>query len=181
MKQSRFLSQLGLTILSGVLSGVAALNGSTLATASDSIDYQHEISLNSTAGFVRINLVTANHIQYAFSTSYSYSLTRMLQLGAQGAVYQSGAPVDGFRYSFYIPLTVNWGGDNLGNDFFAKVAPGISYQNALNTALLLQVGKRFNLFKNVSWKPLVGIAAQFGNGDPRTAIDIVPLSFSILF
>ena len=145
--------------------------------------YRSEITggVDSTVGFVRVNLVTANSLQYSFTGGYSYSLSRRFQLGIQSAISESGAQINSFRYSFSIPFTVNWGGQDLRDDYFARVSPGISYSNALNAALLLQFGKRFKVLENFSWRPTVGITSNFGNGDPRLAIDVIPVVFSFIF
>ena len=145
--------------------------------------YKSELSggVDSTAGYVRINMITQNYIQYSFTGSFSYSLDRTFQLGLQTGIADSGAPLDSFRFSFYIPFTLNWGGSDLRDDYFVRLSPGISYYNALNTALLVQFGKRFKLLDNFSWRPTVGLASQFGNGAARIAIDIVPLAFSVIF
>jgi hypothetical protein len=164
-----------------VVVSMTLLIGST-AIGSESL-YKHEITggVDATSGFMRIYVGTSNYIQYSFTGSYSYSLNRPFQLGLQAAISNSGAVIDSFRYSFYVPFTMNWGGEDLRNDFFAKISPGISYTNALNTALLVQFGKRFKLLENFSWRPTIGLNANFGNGDPRTAIDIIPVVFSVIF
>ncbi len=152
------------------------------ALAADSF-YKSELTggVDSTSGFVRVNLITDSSIQYAFTGSYSYSLDRHYQLGIQSAFANSGAQIDPFRYSIYIPVTLNWGGEDLRDDYFVRLAPGISYSNALNTALLVQFGKRFKLLENFTWRPTVGLSSQFGNGAARVAVDIIPLVFSVIF
>lgn len=152
------------------------------ALAADSF-YKSELTggVDSTAGFVRVNLITDSSIQFSFTGSYSYSLDRHYQVGIQGAFANSGAQIDPFHYSIYIPVTLNWGGEDLRDDYFVRLAPGISYSNALNTALLAQFGKRFKLLENFSWRPTVGLSSQFGNGAARVAVDIIPLVFSVLF
>jgi hypothetical protein len=145
--------------------------------------YRSELTggVDSTAGFVRINVGTASYVQYSLTGSYAYSLTRQFQIGFQGAISDSGAPLDAFRYSVYLPFSVNWGGEDLRDDYFGRVAPGISYYNAVNFALLMQLGKRFKIFDNFSWRPTVGVVANFGNGAARVAFDIIPVAFSLIF
>ncbi|MEO5970471.1 MAG: hypothetical protein ABIQ95_11140 [Bdellovibrionia bacterium] len=145
--------------------------------------YKSELTggVDATTGFVRINTITANFVQYYFTGSYSYSLDRQFQVGLQGTISDSSAQIDGFRYSIYIPFTVNWGGVDLRDDYFFRVSPGISYYNALDTALLVQFGKRFKVFDNFSWRPTVGLNGNFGNGAARLAIDIIPVAFSLIF
>lgn len=152
------------------------------AEASDPY-YRSELTgqVDSTAGFIRFNVGTANSTQYSFTGSYSYSLSRRFQVGLQAALSDSGAQFDSFRYSFYFPFTVNWGGEDLRDDFFGRVSPGISYSNAVNAALLLQLGKRFKIFDNFSWRPTVGVVCNFGNGATRVAIDVIPVVFSLIF
>jgi len=164
---------------------IVFLRGLT-AVASDSYfksDYRSELTggVDSTVGFVRINTITENYVQYSLNGSYSYSLDRHYQAGYQLAISNSGAQVDGFRYSFYVPITYNWGGEDLRDDFFARLSPGISYSNALNTALLVQFGKRFKVLDSLSWRPTVGLSGQFGNGAARMAFDIIPVVFSVIF
>jgi hypothetical protein len=151
--------------------------------AGSDVPHKSELTggVDSTTGFVRINLVTDNSVQYSFTGSYSYSLDRSFQVGFQAGIANSSAPIDSFRYAFYIPLTVNWGGQDLRDDFFFRVSPGISYNNALDLALLAQLGKRFKFLEDFSWRPTVGLNSNFGNGATRLAIEIVPLAFSLLF
>jgi hypothetical protein len=102
-------------------------------------------------------------------------------VGVQSSVANPNTTYDSWRGSFYIPLTLNWGGEDLRSDYFGRVAPGVYYSHATNFALLLQFGKRFKLLENFSWRPTLGLVGYFGSGAPRTVIDIIPVVFSILF
>ncbi len=141
--------------------------------------YRHELGTG--LSFVRFNLTTETGTQYSFSQSYSYSVTRLLQLGAQVGVADSGAQIDSFQLSFFSPVTFNFGGTDLRTDYFVRLSPGVTYRNLWSPALQLQLGKRFQLFENVVWRPTVGVKSEFLHGDPRVAIDLIPFNLGIIF
>ena len=145
--------------------------------------FKHEITggIDSTAGYVRVNFITETSIVFGLSASYAYSLSRHFQLGVQTSIHKTGAVVDSFRTSVLIPVTYNWGGEDLRSDYFVRLAPGTSIHHSTNFLTLVQFGKRFKILENISWRPTIGLVGEFGNGATRTAVDIVPLVFSIVF
>ena len=155
--------------------------GSEAIPAANSFKHELTGGIDSTAGFVRVNFITDAKIQFGLSASYSYSISRPFQLGVQTSIHQTGAVVDGFQTAVVFPLTYNWGGENLRSDYFVRVAPGMLINHSTNFLTLVQFGKRFKILENISWRPTVGLVGEFGNGATRTAIDIVPLVFSIIF
>jgi len=163
-----------------VISVTAFVNSQALGSEAY---FENEITggVNATAGFARIYFGTYNYIQYSLTGSYSRSLSRRFQIGFQIAAANSGSVTDTFRSSLLIPLTYNWGGEDLRNDYFIRFSPGISYTYSVDGTLLLQFGKRFRLLENFSWRPTVGLNFGFGNGALRSAIDIIPVVFSVIF
>lgn len=145
----------------------------------DQDSFRHEFSTG--ISYVRLNLTTETGTQYSFSQAYSYSFTRLLQFGAQFAIADSGSQIDAFQIAFYTPITFNFGGDDLRTDYFVRLSPGATFRHLWSPALNLQLGKRFKIFENVSWRPSAGVKSEFFHGDPRVAIDFIPLTVGIIF
>lgn len=77
-------------------------------------------------------------------------------------------------------------GESTTNAFFAGARLGMAHvsENSVNSstdlAYLVEAGKRFEIFSNVSWKPKFAIGSTTAD-NASLSFSLTPLSFSILF
>jgi len=113
--------------------------------------------------------------------SYHYAFHRHVQMG--GAVslgYESGT-ASKTTYTVLIGPTLNFGGEDLRDDYFLGVYSGVvsESEGPASGRVSLEAGKRFRILENVSLTPYALLAIPT-DGSTMT-LSLGPISFSVMF
>lgn len=143
----------------------------------------HELS-GGTSSTIAFGTKSQN-TKFSIDGSYGYFIDSQFQIsGDLGFTTTSGLTVlailAGPTYNF------SPNGESTTNAFFAGARVGMvhvsagSLSSSTDLAYLVEAGKRFELFSNVSWKPKFTIGSTTATNAPLV-FTLTPVSFSFLF
>ena len=159
------------------------------ATSTTAPEVRHEILLG-TSGLLGVagettgaNITLNSGTSIGFSGGYNYSVIPELQLGVLGFVtYLSASGSSNTIWNAFGGATFNIPiNDDIREAVFVS-AYGGGADNGAGTkiAILADLGKRFRLAENVTFRPSAGIYKMFATGS-NLLIVIRPVSFSVMF
>lgn len=114
---------------------------------------------------------------------YHHSVSPWIQLGGKvSGGYATGGI--GWNVQTSVGPTLNWiYNGNLRNAFFFNPTVGVDYRSAdsgqANFFVRADVGKRFEIFDALSYRPTVGVIKHESSSDP--VFVVTPVSFSLNF